>query len=325
MRFVKRIAPLAAVAALCVTAPGCGGQALRWDRGPDSVALRNGDRLVWEFRHGRDLQAPMFHPVGLTDGTALTWDSPPDHTWHHALWFAWKYLNGVNYWETARDNQESYGVVEWNDVAVRTGRDFNAEVSLRLDYRPRGEDPVLTERREIRVSRPAADGSYHMDWTMTFTARTDVTIDRTPIIGEENGKAWGGYAGLSIRFAEALRDWQAVSSEGPVTWNTGQPFHAVKGPAGLDFSGMIDGRAAGIALLDHPENLNAPTPWYLVMNREKSFGFAQAAVVYYQPVRLAAGQAFQLRYRVVVHEGRWDAGRLQSAQSEFIKEVNSES
>ena len=29
----------------------------------------------------------------------MTADRPPDHIWHHGLWFSWKFINKVNYWE----------------------------------------------------------------------------------------------------------------------------------------------------------------------------------------------------------------------------------
>ena len=61
---------------------------------------------------------------------------------------------------------------------------------------------MLTEKRTLDVSPPSADGGYFIDWLGVFTAGdADVVLDRTPILGQPNGVAYGGYAGLSLRLA----------------------------------------------------------------------------------------------------------------------------
>jgi subtilase family serine protease len=51
-------------------------------------------------------QAGPFSVVFLIDGTELTRPCPfpegypkSDHTWHRALWWSWKAINGINFWE----------------------------------------------------------------------------------------------------------------------------------------------------------------------------------------------------------------------------------
>ena len=63
----------------------------------------------------------------------------------------------------------------------------------------------------IDVSPPQADGAYCLDWTMVFTALTEVVLDRTPLPSEPGGKVWGGYAGLSARLSTELTDEQRMT------------------------------------------------------------------------------------------------------------------
>ena len=42
---------------------------------------------------------PFIHPIKLPDGTVITEHEPADHIWHRGLWFAFKFVNGINYWE----------------------------------------------------------------------------------------------------------------------------------------------------------------------------------------------------------------------------------
>jgi hypothetical protein len=149
---IVRTAGLAAILAGCAL-PVCRGAAasFRWAADDSSVALLSEGRPVWQFQYGRELPKPMFHPLALPDGAVLTWDEPPDHPWHHALWFAWKYLNHANYWEQGRGDREPEGITEWRNVSVTRERDFRATIRMELTYHEPSRPAVLTERREIRL------------------------------------------------------------------------------------------------------------------------------------------------------------------------------
>ena len=298
-------------------APGAKNGSLRelsWQRDDTSVALLNGDRVVWRFDLGPRLAKPLFHPVALLDGTPLTWDGPPDHPWHHALWFSWKFVNGVNYWEEDRRTGRSAGLTEWTNVRIATGDDFSARVELDLSYRSAdGEEPILTERRVVGMSPPAADGTYLLDWAMVFTAGTGrVELNRTPPPGQEGGKGHGGYAGLSVRFTKEMMGWAVVSSEGV----SGTEGHG-KRAAATDFSGAIRGSDAGIAIIDHPLNPGYPTAWFLVMNPEVPFAYFSPAYLFHEAHVLDPGGSLTLRYRVVVHPDRWGPPELRTAAEAF--------
>src|ERR1017187_5766043 len=109
-----------------------------WQTNVTAVALVGGGKPVWQFNYGTNGTKPFFHPLALPGGSPLTWQSPPDHVWHYGLWFSWKYLNGVNYWEEDRKLRQCEGVTSWRVVKIETRPDFSARIELGLDYRPRG-------------------------------------------------------------------------------------------------------------------------------------------------------------------------------------------
>lgn len=286
---------------------------LAWRKQADSVALLQGGQIIWQFNHGTNETKPCFHPVAVPQGPVLTSYRPEDHPWHRALWFSWKFLNGVNYWEEDRKTGVGEGKTEWRDTRIEIRPDFSARIAADLSYRPVAGSPVLTEQRVIEVSPPNAQGVYHLDWTMTFTAgASEVLLDRTPLPNEPQGKVFGGYAGLSARLVRELESVQAVTSQGPVEFEQGR--YRGNAPA-MDYAGVIDKREAGIAILDHPQNLNAPSPWYAI--NDKVMRYFSPAVICYQPHTLKAGQSLTLRYRVLVHPGRWSAERLQAEAKRF--------
>ncbi|RME94365.1 MAG: hypothetical protein D6766_06020, partial [Verrucomicrobia bacterium] len=227
---------------------------LAWERTEHSVALIRGNQTLWRYNFGPGESKPSFHPVALPDGPCVTWYRPPDHPWHRGLWFSWKYINRVNYWEEDPATGASAGVTEQEPPAVELRPDHRARIRQKLTYHPAGKEPVLREERLIEVHPPGEDGTLVFDWDLTFAALTHVVLDRTP---PPAGGGPGGYAGLSIRMAEALTGRSAVTTEtNEVTWRRERFWGRAPG---LEYRGRIGEQTLGVAILDHPDNLNAPT------------------------------------------------------------------
>jgi len=285
-----------------------------WKRDAGSLALVQDAQVVWQFNFGTNATKPFFHPIALPGGPVITWDRPADHRWHRALWFSWKFINGVNYWEEDPRTGAADGRTEWQSPQVETWPDCSARITLNLTYRPAtNAQPVLTEHREIEISPPDQHGIYHLDWTMKFTAGSqEVLLDRTPLPGEPGGKPWGGYGGLSVRLASNIVERAAATTEEAITFADG----SYRGKAAaVDYSGKFSGQEAGIAMFDSPSNTNTPSPWYVIKNNTMSF--FTPAVLCYRPLSIKAGDSLRLRYRVVVHPGRWDAGQLRREAERF--------
>ncbi len=289
----------------------------KWERAADRVALLRDDQAIWRFHYGKGEAKPAFHPVALPGGPVLTTYRADDHPWHRGFWFSWKFINGVNYWEENKAGIAE-GLTEVRSAKVETRPDFTARIQLAIAYRPASAEPVLTEQRRIAVSAPDSEGVSHFDWTMTFTARgTDVLLDRTPIPGEPGGKPYGGYAGLAVRLA---RDWSGariMSSHGPLLFPE-EGYRGIRAREGaVDYGGMLDGREVGFALLDHPSNLNSPSPWWII--DQGPMKYFNPAVIGATPYTLKARKSFTLRYRALTHFGHWDAARLTRELERFGK------
>ncbi|MBI4586323.1 MAG: PmoA family protein [Planctomycetes bacterium] len=313
---MNRIAAQTALTALGILAWAAEGLAagekapadFSWRQDKASVALigANG-QVVWQLNYAEAERKPYFHPVALPGSAPLTWLTPPDHPWHYGMWFAWKYLNGKIYWEFDPKTGKEEGSTKWSNVKVTTRPDHSARLEMDLDYVPaENPKPILREKRIVEISAPAADGSYHFDWIQTFTAaEVKVEFERTPIPGQLNGVGWGGYAGLNFRFAKELKDWKVVNADNAKDMEA----HGKKS-AGCDFSGSMDGKEVGVAMLDHPQNSGAPTPWYVAMQPNTPMACLLTAPLFHKGRTLEAGKSFTLKNRVAIHPGRWSAERL---------------
>ncbi len=248
---------------------------------------------------------PFFHPVRTPAGHVLSLFEPADHRWHRGLWFTIKFVNGDNFWE----ENPPFGEQQVAGIpSITHHAPDETTVAMSLDWIAPGGDRVIAERREMHAR--ATDDAFVLDWATTLTPDTDVTLDRTPYT------TWGGYGGLSFR---GTRNWlvkRFLLPDGPVD---GRP--ARQTGAWCEMSGLVDGGpnlSAGLAMLDHPDNPRHPTPWYA--GGPASGNFLNAALLFHEPMTLAASEPLALRYRVLIHDGAWDAGRLQAEHDRWVGE-----
>ncbi|MFN3486866.1 MAG: DUF6807 family protein, partial [Planctomycetota bacterium] len=180
-----------------------------------------------------------------------------------------------------------------------------ARVTLELEYRPPGAPPALRERREMRIHPPDSEGAYRMDWHLTFTAPEAQAVLSAP----------GGYAGLSYRAASGLVEERFLNSEG----RRDLEGHGARA-RWMSLRGIFDrtrGRAAGVAIFDHPTNPRHPTPWFVV--KRPSFVYFGPAPLFNEPIRLQANETLRLSYRVLVHPGWEDPRKLESEYDAFSR------
>jgi hypothetical protein len=283
-----------------------------WERTEHSLAWKVGDSTRWRFSFDPKAGKPYFHPVAAGNGPRLTNFKPEDHPWHYALWFSWKYINHVNYWEENRVSGQAAGATRWSAPTIDARPDGSARITMQLTYtRPTGETD-LTEARVLDVSAPAPDGSYTIDWSMRFTAGKDgAVLDRTPMPGEPNGAINGGYAGLSARLAAAPVTMSVMSTEGPVTDFRGDRARPNAAAVAGNFS--LDGRdIGGIAILSDPANGGQKAPWYIIDNR-RDFRFICAAILAPAVRTIPPNGGLALRYRVALEPRAWTREALVEA------------
>jgi hypothetical protein len=288
-----------------------------WRQTDSSLALLDNGHVVWQFNFDKNQGKPYFHPVCLPDGTELTWHRPPDHPWHYGLWFSWKYINGLNYWEEDRKTGLSEGRTEIKGIDVQPHDDYSAQIVMQLSYHPPGQPSVLTESCQIHVAKPDKNGRYYIDWISHFTAgAADVLLDRTPIPGEQGGQSWGGYAGLSVRIAKNTSNWLLIDSEGRKDLQA----HGKKA-RWMNFSGRAgDNKDFSIAIFDHPDNPRSArggSPGFVIMDPKVPFGYFSPALLFDKPYTLPGRQSFSLKYRVMIQPGRARKKQLEAEWKSF--------
>ncbi len=257
------------------------------------------ERVCYQYQLGGDpnpsAPKPFCHPVRDAQNNVLTARSPLDHFWHRGIWFAWKFVNGVNYWEE-RDavfgrqitidppiialipNQPN--AVQWtNEIAWQDTRDGDAPTVR------------LRETRQILCTFHENQSVLTLDWVCEQTAQEDVLLDRTPYT------TWGGYGGIVARTTQAVHKQKIRFDDNSETDRPlGEP-HLWGGMEG-QLDTLENGEAwMGLVLMPSPRNRRFPEPFY---GGVKPFvNFYGPAPLFHEPLALQKGEVLRHAVRVL--------------------------
>lgn len=271
--------------------------AYSWEESDTTFALMKGTDIVWQYNFNTQKGKPFFHPVNIGSST-ITSLSPDDHPWHLGIWHSWKFINGINYWEYDLKGHEKpwnfLGVTEIRNIEFEKGADFSCKISLQVAYHEAGGPDLLAEERIVSISPPDENGLYYIDYDFDLTGLADkVELNRTPLPGEENGKDYGGYAGLSVRFNQDLWEPIYINPDGSSDKRHGKSMT-------WKYVGLKDlsGENLGVSIFDHPDNLNHPTPWFIVEDEQQPFYYFSPAPIFNGPYVLKKGERLELKYKM---------------------------
>jgi len=126
-----------------------------------------------------------------------------------------------------------------------------------------------------------------------------VTLEKTP------------YHLIAVRVLDAMLPKNGgviLNSEGKKKPADGQPAKWI------DISGKLDGNWQGVALFNHPKNLRHPTP--CLQFAEQTIGLAPT---HQEAHTIEAGKSIPFRYRVLVHAGDAEAGKVAKEYEAYEK------
>jgi hypothetical protein len=180
-----------------------------------------------------------------------------------------------------------------------------------LDWVSNKGEPVLKEVREWKFYNVSP--SKLVDLNLTFTAPDDKDV----VFGDTKE---GGL--LSLRVACTMQATVAGKMENSFggineseVW--GKRAHW------CDYSGPIENRWVGVALLDHPKNLRHPTYWHARdygLMTANPFGIAtfEGDPSLNGDYTLPAGAELKFRYRIYIHKGDAGEGKVAEKYHNYI-------
>ncbi|HKP86909.1 MAG TPA: PmoA family protein [Blastocatellia bacterium] len=246
------------------------------------------------------------HPVYTPSGLAVTDDYPPDHYHHHGIWFAWTKTEfegrHPDFWNMG-DGTGKVEFVALDDVwsgAVHGG--FKSRQRF-IDLGGAKPATALNEEWKVIVYNV---GRGAKPYAMFDLVSTHQCATASPLVLPEYR-----YGGVGFR---GHRQWLDkdncffLTSEGKDR-NNGHGTRA----KWCHIGGRVDGRLAGIAVLDHPGNFRAPQPMRINPD-QPFFCYAPSQMGQWE---ITPGKPYVSRYRFIVADGGPDKAELDRLWNDY--------
>ena len=296
------------------------GVALSQKEGEVEVSI--GGSLFTAYRHGKDLARPHLYPIigpysdPITRRLARPEDGRAmDHHHHRSIWIAHGEVNAFNNWAEgeshARTVHREFEALESGPVLGRIVANgvWAATEGWVSPYR---SDELLEERAEWTFYNTPAEVRI-IDLHLTLTShKMDVLFGDTKE---------GGLASVRVEESMEVRAGQGGIIENAIggmnedeTWG--------KRAAWCDYSGPVNGKRVGIAIMDHPDSFRHPTYWHV-----RNYGLMTAnpfglSHYFSDPKRrgwhvLSPGESITGIYRFYVHAGDATEAGLRERYNDF--------
>jgi hypothetical protein len=290
----------------------------------DGVDLSLDGRLVATYRTQPSLsvmgEAPpgvgrggYLHPLWTPAGRVVTDDDVPAQPEQRGLWSAWGATRvagrTADFWHTSGGT----GAVEFEGVLEAWSGPVMAGFRARHRAVDRTVRPPLTAETETwqvtvpalgrEATAPGRDGAPSRGGPRHHVV--DLSIRHEAVLAQPIVVAAAAYGGLGLR---GPRGWNGGTGMAVLTSEGRTRRNASRSRARwVAMVGLVDGANAGVAILDHPDNLRHPQPLFVDPLRP----FVSYAPMQVGPIALAALQELPLRYRVVTFDGFPDRAWLE--------------
>ncbi|MEO5822017.1 MAG: PmoA family protein, partial [Vicinamibacteraceae bacterium] len=240
------------------------------------------------------------HPLRTPAGRIVTDDDVPERPDQRGLWSAWgaTRVNGrtPDFWHTALGT----GAVEFEGVLGAWSGPVVAGFRARHRAVDRTVRPPLTAEIETwDVTLPALGQVGPRHRVLDLTIRHEVVIAQPIVVaaaaygglGLRGPRAWHGSTGMAVLTSEGRT--RRTASRSRARW--------------VAMVGLVGGSNAGVAILDHPDNLRHPQPLFV----DAWQPFLSLAPMQTGALTLSPGQEVPLRYRIVTFDGFPDRAWLE--------------
>ena len=285
-------------------------QALRSKDAIEVSEVGEASRPIFKYQDSEILPAGVkelyrrggfIHPIYTPEQTLVSDSFPTDHLHHHGIWMAWSKTSfqgrKPDFWNVHENTGRvaALGVDRVWSGPVEGG--FTAKLRS-LDTGVQPAVPVLDEAWTVRcyAGGPQARANVFDVETTQKNIATD-PLELTKHI----------YGGLGFR---GRSDWDAkaklrfLTSEGLTDRKKGDGQRA----RWFYFGGPADGKTVGVAILCHPDNLNAPQ----ATRFNPTMPFVAYTPAHAGNTRIAPGESFTQKFRFVVFTGEPDPLLLES-------------
>jgi hypothetical protein len=308
-RIHRRSFPLFLVLAIIIgsglAAAGEIGTSTDADKGV--ITITKGDRELLKYQFTPSPYKVYVKQWSTPNGRQVLRDSPHDHVHHHALMYAIG-ADDVDFWVENPNGKPGSQLPRGQPAVTVSDADGakRATISQAIDWTCADGKRRLFEKREITLDLDTIPGASLLQWQTRFT----------PAEGLDKAELWGRhYFGLGLRMV------QSMDAVGTFINSAGETGVQVRGTeyvvpaAWCAYTAPVDGEPVTIAMFCHKDNVRHPTKWFTMT---KHFAYLSATLnLWKEPMTLTANKPLDLRYGVVLWDGKIEKDVIQQAYDTF--------
>jgi hypothetical protein len=264
------------------------------------LVVRIGQHEYARYHFGANRMKPYLYPLRAVNGLSLLADAPTDHRHHHGIWVGHGRVEETDCWQ---ERHNSGRIVHRRFAEVESG-ETEGHFTEECDWLDTENGLLLRDTRSFRFyDMPAESRIFDFEITLTAPEGKTATLQPTNEAGIPH-----------IRVAESLSPRGGgllINAEGKR--NERQTYRQRSN--WVDCSGKLGRIVCGIAVFDHPDNPEHPTPWF---TRDygpfsPNYGFFLS-----EPIEIDAERPLRLRYRFYTHSGDAEEGRVAEMWEAYV-------
>lgn len=301
--------------ALCLAAClAVAGQAAQFDlqQDADGITVNLDGKLLTRYLVKSGIK-PILWPLIGPYGDPVTRQYPmldalpterSDHPHQRSFWFTHGDVNGVSFWH---EGAKAGHIVHQEFLKVSGGE--TAVIAARNEWRTEDGQKTCEDVRTLTFG--TCGESVWIDFDSTVTA-TDGPVK----FGDTKEGSFGVRVAGTMDVDRKLGG-RIVNSDGltdAAAWGKQAPW--------VDYHGPVNDKTVGIAILNHPTSFRFPTYWHVRtygLFTANPFGVKDFSKQGNGDHTLAPGESFTLRYRVLIHKGDEQEGKVAEAYEAYAK------
>ena len=277
----------------------------------ETITVTLNDRHFTTFRYAKAQFRPYFFPVLGPNGREVTRgetsDISKDHVHHRSLYVAYGEVNDVDLWGEGSNS----GRVVPQGFTQKQGGAVVSRLYTQNSWQTQAGEALMADVQNFRIYNLPEDAAL-LDLDLSFIASVgDVHFGDT----KEGGI-------ISIRVHPSMNASDGGKMENAFggineaeTWG--------KRANWCDYSGVVDGTPVGIAVFDHIVNPRYPTYWHVRNYGLMGSNIFGGSSFERDPSKdgsytLKQGEEMHFRFRVLIHAGDANVGKVAQKYHDFI-------
>jgi len=263
--------------------------------GTISVFKKDGSAPVLTQNAKKNIR-PYIHPIIAPDGIGVLTEFRPSHHLHQmGIYWGLKLVNGRDFfmkWDSAYYRRVSASVV------VRKGPQVKWQTVYDL-LDEKGNTCLIETHNWTLQER---NGQFLLDLEYRGEAKTDITFGKFYVGGLFVRMPW--HKGTAGDIVNAVGQHNSTEAEAQ---------RAMWADVGMQIEGRDD--MGHVAIFDHPENKDFPTPWRV----DTQLGLGPSRQIL-SDWKLGKGETEVIRYRLVIYTGSLTSDQITHEWVQFVKE-----